>query len=1024
MEEYTPPPGNAIHAVFKYSGYTPPAGDAIHAVFQTSNKTIQSISGSIAAGFTYDNIKSSLASAFQQGKKNQIGGEKTFFSLFSVLANQSLISMLNSFGNQFQQEVINALSEACLKGFYTQIYGENCFQSNKNLFTEQCLSAIIHGFGRSIFENLNLTISDADTDIHGLKIVIHEGNPSQSFQGILLELTSEMILISAVVNIISSQNADLQNIYAELKTGDPTQINQGISSPLLDDQQTLLPKVNTISAWLSDIHAGFNELSLADPNNILLSHLGGLINEQTLATARAVKISDSEDATIPFLNELKEGDPSYYKQAISTTLSDENQSLAPINNILSDSSILVQALKNVLEKGDSSVTMQVIKNNLLNDQSKMTAFLNALSDSFSGNHALANKISDDPESSLQTSLVEMADIYAQKVIQAILFQIGDNEEPVIEKIGTGDGSSSPTLGAAPGGISTAIITTEIDGEKKTVIVAPDGACSGAATGQLNLDTGTWDSPLEWTSPPDMGTDISITAALIPDSFYNVPYEIYFDGHNIKSRIKSCTINHSRNNPHNEITIESMSDWLYEKADETEKKTQARFEVHVPGPDGTIRFMQFLLETKKSTDEIHFSLWGRSLSALDDEGFDNEMTYSISEPASAQAVAESILQHNVLDWEIPDWVLPADFNFTGTPLDGLVKIAQGAGGIIRGGDDNTIIICKRKKERPIDLPGVTPEVFYDRSNVTGISSETIPGTGYTEVDVIGFSSDIELPDIELETEPNPMIGGAAYLRVFWAGKKPTGDALGIFEISPEDDTEDYEGIFVAGPSEPVATFVTDGKIKDVGEYNIELGYINPVPPPQLKRYVFQEGIVNVEKPITDLKSVKLIGKPGVDCSWYNELTEDVEWIKYGKTIRLKNCQWAVAEIIYTSTFQRYLLYKHNVDILLAVFMIDRGDIFVTVKMNEGGSVAPAITDSLLTNTAIAGFRGTNFLDNSRYDVKKRMLSVPYNPYCLDGNIAFVNNQFLSCTGNHYINSVTTVFNGPQVKQNIEVLQCVV
>jgi len=1023
MSDYTPPPGDAIHAIFEYSNYTPPDGDAIHAVFQTSNNTLQTIAGSIATGYSYDALKGTLATSFLQRKENQIGGEKALAVFISALADHSFFSVLNSFGDQTYQGIVSVISEAILKSFYTQIYGSDCFQANKNLLVEQYLSTIINGLGRSVCKSLYSTISDSNIISQEIKNIIHKGDPSQTIQVALVNLSLEMMLFASLVNIISDKNDSLQNFWTELKEGDPTQTGQAVSVSLLNNQSVLSSKANVISTWFSMLQSTLTELSLSNPQNTLFSHMTKLVDELSLIVTRSVKLSDKNDTTGAFITELKEGNPTQTGMVVSTPLLNDNQAHVSTINALSDSNIFYQVLKIILGKGDSSGTIQEIKNILLNNQSNWQSLLNKISDSFSGNQAARNKISEDPAASLQSLLIEMADIYAQQIIQAGTLQMGDKEEPVTENIGTGDGTTSPVLTNAPDGISTAIITAMAGGEKQTVIVAPDGTCSGAATGKLNLDNGIWEVPLEWENPIDSDSDITITAALIPDSFQDVPYDIFFDGGSIKHRITGCTLNHSRNNPHNEITVESMSDWLYQNADETEKKTQARFEVHVPGQNGTTRFMQFLLEEKKSSDEFHFTLSGRSLSALEDKGFGNEITYSISEPTSAQAVAESILKFNALDWEIPDWVLPADFNFTGAPMDGLMKIAQAAGAIVRGGDDNTITICRRKKYRPIDLPGMPPEIFYDRSNVTGISSETIVGTGYTEVDVIGYSSDIDLPDLELETDPEPMIGGAAYLRVFWAGKKPTGEALEIFEIEPEEDSEEYEGIFVAGPSEPVSTFVTDGKIKDVGEYNIKLGYTDPTIP-SFKKYVFTEGVVNVEKPITDLKSVKLIGKPGVDCPWYSEMDKNVEWIKYGKTIRLTNCQWAIAEIVYTSTYQRYLLYKHNVDILLAVFMIDRGDIFVSVKMNEGGNVAPAITDSLLTNTAIAGYRGTNYLDNNRYDVKKRMLSVPYHPDCLDGNIAFINNQFLECTGNHYINSVTTVFNGPQVKQNIEALQCVV
>lgn len=88
-----------------------------------------------------------------------------------------------------------------------------------------------------------------------------------------------------------------------------------------------------------------------------------------------------------------------------------------------------------------------------------------------------------------------------------------------EVIGTGDGSTSPALNAladATNGVAAfhgleAVVTATCGGVTRTATIGADGLASGyCSAGELDLDAGTWTTPIVWTVAPDTGTDITIT----------------------------------------------------------------------------------------------------------------------------------------------------------------------------------------------------------------------------------------------------------------------------------------------------------------------------------------------------------------------------------------------------------------------------------------------------------------------------------------------------------------------------------
>lgn len=91
-----------------------------------------------------------------------------------------------------------------------------------------------------------------------------------------------------------------------------------------------------------------------------------------------------------------------------------------------------------------------------------------------------------------------------------------------EDIGTGDGSdTTPTLSTLThhtNGICRQpdylpVVTATCGSTTRTVNIAADGTCSGyCSAGQLNMATGAWTTPINFTTAPDNSTDITITYA--------------------------------------------------------------------------------------------------------------------------------------------------------------------------------------------------------------------------------------------------------------------------------------------------------------------------------------------------------------------------------------------------------------------------------------------------------------------------------------------------------------------------------
>ena len=455
------------------------------------------------------------------------------------------------------------------------------------------------------------------------------------------------------------------------------------------------------------------------------------------------------------------------------------------------------------------------------------------------------------------------------------------------------------------------------------------------------------------------------------SYLSVEYDILLDGFSIKKSVTDVIISYREDSVHNSISIRSIDKELFWKCDPVINEGISRIEVQV----GT-RQIYFLLE-KQTGDEKAFSFWGRSISAKEDVPYAEDLDYSLDEPKSAKAVVEEILIVSSLDWQCDDWILPTSFEFEGTPMEGISQIVNAIGAVVRCKDDGTILVRQRYPIRPINMNGTDVAVSYDRSHLTRLDYENFKGLRYNAVKVTGFTDDVGLPDMAVE-ESSPVMGDDVHVRVYWAGNKPSGG---------------------------IATYVTDGDINILGEETSEEDEAETV--------TFMDGIASVSRPITSITNFEWIGDSG----------GNINYEKFSKDLEIANEAYRIGEITYKTTYSRYCVSNHDVEVLLALLTFGgESDVSVEVKMGIGDRPAPDLNLPLLTSQSIAVVAGTAWLDKNKYDKKKVVLETPYNDNVIDGVLVYVNNAEINCIGNFHVKDCNISIKGPRVINEIGILQC--
>lgn len=445
------------------------------------------------------------------------------------------------------------------------------------------------------------------------------------------------------------------------------------------------------------------------------------------------------------------------------------------------------------------------------------------------------------------------------------------------------------------------------------------------------------------------------------------FDIYIDGISVKNKVSAVSILYDETSVHNSIDVQFMHGSAFWKCNPETLEGTARIEVVIGG-----RHIWFLLEKRKGNEHA-FSIWGRSLSAMDDFPYADEIDYFLLEPKSAKDIAEEVLSECSLDWECDNWILPTEFEFKGSPVGGVMSLAAIIGAVVRSKDDGTILVRQKLPVRPVNINGSPITINYDRAALIEIEYSNEIGNRYNAVEIYGRSDSIELPDIIVEEEL-PNVGDEVNIRVYWLKDKPSG----IIDL-----------------------YVTDGIITEAGD-NIST---------EIETVVFKSGVASVSKPILSVMSVSWIGDSG----------GVVSNVKYSKDIGIENSAYRIAKITYTSSYSRYRLSQHDVELLLALLSFGgEFDVAVNLKIESGDNPAPTINNAFLTSQSIAVTAGTAWLDATRYDNKQVVVGAPYGNV-KDGELVYINDAEINCVGNFHVESCNIIISPAKIVNRLKVVQ---
>lgn len=140
-----------------------------------------------------------------------------------------------------------------------------------------------------------------------------------------------------------------------------------------------------------------------------------------------------------------------------------------------------------------------------------------------------------------------------------------------------------------------------------------------------------------------------------------------------------------------------------------------------------------------------SVSGRGIAArLADPIYPAESRDNTAGALTSQQLAAAALEHNgvplgwSLDWQIPDWLVPAGaWVHTGTPIDAVTRIAQAAGGYVQADPtEQTLHVLPRYPDMPWEWPTATPDYTLPSAVTTREATQYIELPSYNVVFVSG------------------------------------------------------------------------------------------------------------------------------------------------------------------------------------------------------------------------------------------------------------------------------------------------
>lgn len=463
---------------------------------------------------------------------------------------------------------------------------------------------------------------------------------------------------------------------------------------------------------------------------------------------------------------------------------------------------------------------------------------------------------------------------------------------------------------------------------------------------------------------------------------NVSVGIYISGRSVHTRCLDAQVSFDENSVHNEITINFADPDLFSICDPAIEYGTERIEVKINS-----RTIPFLLETREG-DRKRFAVHGRSRSALEDAPFAEDIDFKLAVPEHASSLAQRLATNVNVEWQATSWSVPTDFEFSGKPLDGIVQLAQEVGAIVRAKDDGNLLVRDRFPVVPILMDSTSASISYDRDFLLSLSHSIEPESGYNAVVVYGRAEDIQPPQLQLEeTDPSPPIPGQeVFVKAYWSGKK-----------------EDIAQLFV-----------TDGDIVDLGrstETNEE-------------DVTFIAGAASVSTAIYSLSSLSWYGIPGEGEITYEENGTDIRLMKTDEETGEKVIAdvYGLAKVKYVSEYQRFRLFEHNINKLLAVLILASvPEVYVEVRTSSPAVYGDPIDAPLLTTEEAAVARGKAWLAKNMHRFSVLSISAPYDEV-MDGKLVEINDDAIGEPGNYHIDSITIKIEKPKITNEMVVRKC--
>ena len=454
----------------------------------------------------------------------------------------------------------------------------------------------------------------------------------------------------------------------------------------------------------------------------------------------------------------------------------------------------------------------------------------------------------------------------------------------------------------------------------------------------------------------------------PTVYPQVEWDVLLDGSSIKDKIKSVRLIFSEGDLLSQVEIEVVDPGLYFQADPAINCTGERLEVRLKD-----EVFRFLLEDREG-DEQNFLLWGRPKGALLGEPFSLKESQEFEHKMASEIVSELAAPLTV-DWQAEDYFVES-FSFEGYPLDGIRRLAEAVGAVVRDLGDGKILVRPKFPVRPVDLADASPQVSFDRwQNILQLDYSEERSL-YDRVTVSGTSSPSSHVRVALEVDET------CYLL----------DEEAQIRACPEPYDLQYDLCVTAGEVSFIAS-----------QYREETETIE-----------ITDGRGAVRYPIWEL----------LDWSWIGQDGGTPSWEKGSREVLLQGMTCGLLEVTYRVRYDLWRVTCAEPKEVLVCALVGEEQIpQVEVVIGDGSREAPEITDELIRTERLAIVRGMAFLDDHHYRKLKRRLRVPYAGV-KDGDVVQVSDERLGITGNHLVKAAEVLIERSEavkVYQELEVHQ---